>query len=431
MGNITISENGRYLKRENEKFFYLADTCWSVFTNATMEEWQEYLIYRKMQGFNVLQINILPQWDASESDLQIYPYKLNSDGSFDFNCRNIKYFNRAEKMLEMAVERGFIPALVLLWCNYVPDTWANKFMENNKMPYEHVGPYVKYAAQKFSKFNPIWIISGDTNFPTELSIKYYETALNKIKELCPKLLTTLHIQGRLVDIPEQLMNNKNLDFYVYQSGHNNDYRHMAYEMAENFYNKDITRPVINLEPCYEQMGFSRKQYGRFTRFDVRKAAWQSLLAGANAGITYGAHGIWSWHKRGKKFGFYAGEGFDYPYDWRESLRFEGAWDYAYAKWFFEAHDLMLAEPLDIVKNETREIRALGKLDLSVIAVYVPVNTTIKLSINLNNYDLKIIDLEHKKIALPKVSFYKDETIIEMHKFNEDVVIIAEKSILTT
>lgn len=41
MGNITISENKRYLKKDNENFFYLADTCWSVFTNATIEEWEE------------------------------------------------------------------------------------------------------------------------------------------------------------------------------------------------------------------------------------------------------------------------------------------------------------------------------------------------------------------------------------------------------
>lgn len=426
MSNITISENKRYLIKDNRKFFYLADTCWSIFTNTSIEEWEEYLTYRKMQGFNVLQINILPQWDASESDLQMQPYKLNSDGSFDFSYINEEYFKRSEKMLEMAVEHGFIPALVLLWCNYVPDTWANKFMENNKMPYEHVENYVEYVSQKFSKFNPIWIISGDTDFPSELSIKYYETALNKIKELCPKSLTTLHLQGRLVDIPERLINNKNLGFYMYQSGHNNDYRYMAYEMAENFYNKDIIRPVINSEPCYEQMGFSRKQYGRFTRFDVRKAAWQSLLSGANAGITYGAHGIWCWHKSGKKFGFYAGEGFDKPYDWREALRFDGAWDYAYAKWIFEAYDLISAEPIDILKNHTKEIRVLGKADLNIIVIYIPINTTVKLNKNLQSYEFKIIDLKYKNIGVPKVSFCKDETIIEMHEFSEDVVIIAEK-----
>ncbi|MBC8932636.1 DUF4038 domain-containing protein, partial [Escherichia coli] len=62
------------------------------------------------------------------------------------------------------------------------------------------------------------------------------------------------------------------------------------------------KPVINSEPCYELMGYSRQKYGRFSREDVRKAAWQSVLSGAIAGISYGAHGIWSWHEEGSTFG---------------------------------------------------------------------------------------------------------------------------------
>ena len=31
---------------------------------------------------------------------------------------------------------------------------------------------------------------------------------------------------------------------------------------------------------------------------MRRAAWQSVLSGADAGITYGANGIWNWYKKG-------------------------------------------------------------------------------------------------------------------------------------
>ena len=75
-----------------------------------------------MQGFNALQINILPQWDASGSDIDIQAFAVKADGTFDFFKLNEAYFDRAEKMIAMAVERGFLPALVLLWCNFVPDT---------------------------------------------------------------------------------------------------------------------------------------------------------------------------------------------------------------------------------------------------------------------------------------------------------------------
>lgn len=119
-----MSEGKDYFLDEDEQpFFYLADTVWSAFTNAKISEWEEYLNYRSSQGFNVLQINILRQWDASESELDIEPFAVEEDDRYDYTHPNENYFDRTEKMLEMAVERGFVPALVVLWANYVPDTW--------------------------------------------------------------------------------------------------------------------------------------------------------------------------------------------------------------------------------------------------------------------------------------------------------------------
>lgn len=427
MIRLTISEDNKYFLNGNKKFFYLADTIWSTFTNVSIEEWKEYLHYRKMQGFNALQINILQQWDASESDIDIKPFRRKADGAFDFYSINEEYFKRAEKMVEMAVNEGFVPALVLLWCNYIPDTWASKFTDKNNMPLDAVEGYVKYAADTFSKFNPIYVISGDTDFPSELAKTYYTTALNTIKSISPECLTTFHICGRLTELPEEYINSRNLDFYMYQSGHNSSFRDMSYKMALNFSNKPVKRPVINSEPCYDQMGFSRRVYGRFTTFDVRKAAWQSLLSGASAGITYGAHGIWSWHKAGKKFAADLGEAFDNPYDWRDALRFDGAWDYAFAKWIFETYDLSDAEPMDKILNDTEEIRMAGKPDLSRIAVYIPSNTKVRINMELENYDFIIIDLDKKHIARPDVEIGNGKTIIQMHNFCMDALVIGIKN----
>src|SRR5699024_659706 len=133
------------------------------------------------------------------------------------------------------------------------------------------------------------------------------------------------------------------------------FQSMSYQLAKEFSSKPVKRPSLNSEPCYEQMGYSRNLYGRFNRFDVRKAAWQSLLSGADAGITYGAHGIWSWHKKGKAFGL-IGEAFDRPYDWKDALKFEGSWDYAFAKNLFYLFNLDKLQPLDIVLKDTKEIR---------------------------------------------------------------------------
>ena len=152
MVDLKISETHDYFtdKGTGKKIFYLADTVWSAFSNATIEEWEEYLDYRKSQNFNALQISILPiLHDMSESCLKILPFKLRQDGVFDYYNINEEYFNRARMMLDMACKRGFVPALAVLWCCYVPGTrvtteppLSNKLLINQTFP-QYVMPCQK------------------------------------------------------------------------------------------------------------------------------------------------------------------------------------------------------------------------------------------------------------------------------------------------
>ena len=112
---LQVSENKKNILKDGKPFFYLADTCWSAFTNMTDEEWDFYLYRRKAQGFNTIQINILPQWDASVTDLDYRPFVDN-----DPHRLNDAYFAHARSMCEKAKAEGFELALVVLWCNYVP-----------------------------------------------------------------------------------------------------------------------------------------------------------------------------------------------------------------------------------------------------------------------------------------------------------------------
>lgn len=62
-GPITAAPDGRTLLRDGTPFFWLADTCWSAFTSISDQEWEDYLNLRAEQGFTVLQLNTLAQWD--------------------------------------------------------------------------------------------------------------------------------------------------------------------------------------------------------------------------------------------------------------------------------------------------------------------------------------------------------------------------------
>lgn len=424
MSGIIVEKNSRLFKKDGKPFFYLADTCWSAFTNITMEEWEYYLNLRKYQGFNVIQINILPQWDASETNLNYYPLPTKDKKNFEFTKFNQEYFDRARKMCEMAKDKGFELALVVLWCNYVPGTWASRINSNNIMPFDFIEEYTKKVHETFSDLEPIYVISGDTDFETEETKKYYLEASKELRKLVPNLLQTLHIKGRLEVIPDEFINL--IDFYMYQSGHNAQNPAMPYVLAENFYNNYPTKPIINAEPCYEQMGHSRNMYGRFYQYDVRRAAWMSILSGASAGITYGAHGIYSWHKIGKSFGLKVGEGFDAPNPWNDSIKYPGAWDYGYIKYILSLYGISELVPMKKLLNSSEDIRMASTLDCDKMLVYVPVNTNIKIDLNLSEYDIKVIDLISKNVCNPNVDIIDGKTIIYMHNFEQDSLIVIKK-----
>lgn len=426
MEEIKISQTKDYFVRGNKEFFYFADTCWSAFTNISMDEWKYYLNHRKIQGFNSVQIDILPQWDRSETDIYIDPFEVLPNGRWNFNKINEKYFDRADNMVEMMIEEGFTPALVVLWCNYVPGTWLSKRDSSYVIPKENLEDYLYYVIEKFKKYNPIFIISGDTNFETEEATEYYLKALKIAKEVAPKSLTTMHLCGGFWELPEEIVNSPYYDFYMYQSCHFKDKQNWTYEIANKFYNMPVKRPIVNGEPCYEGLGsiMSFNKYGRFTRSDVRRAVWQSLLSGAKAGVTYGAHGIWSWEKDVGDYKFI--EGYGKPYNWRDAIKFPGAYDVSFAKWIFEKYDLFDIEPHnEILINETEEVRVSKGKDK--IVIYSPFDIEIAIREDDENYDWEGIELRERRYFKPQIKIDVENNYhIRVNKFNSDFLIIGIK-----
>ncbi|TDW13237.1 uncharacterized protein DUF4038 [Breznakia blatticola] len=416
---LTISENKKTLLKDEKPFFYLADTCWSAFTNITDDEWDYYLYKRKVQGFNTIQINILPQWDASATDLVYEPFV-----DHDPYQINDAYFEHAKEMCKKAKAQGFELALVVLWCNYVPGTWASNFMKDHILPFDCLDGYITKVDETFSEFQPMYVISGDTDFETDETISYYVKAAATLKKLAPKCLYTTHIKGRYTYIPENLY--AYLDFLFYQSGHNAQDLSMPYSLSETMQQTYPDKPLINSEPCYEEMGYSRQMYGRWTRYDVRRAAYVSVLSGACAGITYGAGGIYSWHKVNKSFAKFLGEGFDDPKSWEEAMAFPGAWDYGYLKTMLENLNIQSLEARqDLLLNDTNDIRV-AKANNGIYLVYVPCNTKVRLDLDCSAYKLQTIDLENRFVANTAYEIKEGKTILAIHPFQDDVLVVIKK-----
>lgn len=433
MHHFTVSDSKDFLLNNGKPFFYFADTVWSAFTNAEFEEWEEYLDYRRAQNFNVLQINILPQWERCMPDLGTHPFAMHENGAYDFSQINAAYFDRVQQMLEMAIGKGFIPALVVLWSNYVKGTFFDNLYGKNVIPLENVKPYVEHAVNAFSKFNPIYFISGDTNFSAEAA-EYYLIALETIKRIAPDALTTLHICGGPIDmtdpnpvqLPVDLLNSEYLDFYSYQSGHFNDYNHRAYEYAESFCRQIIKRPVINTEPCYEGWENGSRRFGSA---EIRQTTWLSLLSGAKAGISYGAQGIWQWYKKGSTFSPSVNDGVKKlytckePFEWRTALGFEGVWENSFAKWIFETYDLFGIKPKNIILTDIKEAKLSATEDFSKVAIYIPYSTDIEINIDLSQYESVIINLSNKHFGKPVIIFENGTSRMKQYNFNSDALVI--------
>lgn len=432
-GPITAAPDGRTLLRDGTPFFWLADTCWSAFTSIFDREWEDYLNLRAEQGFTVLQLNTLAQWDRCSTPGDRHPFATADGICYDFTRPDPAYFAHARAMCRTAVEKGFTLALVVMWCNYVPDTWAARIFPENVMPESCVEPVVRTICENFREFAPVWIVSGDTDFKSEAARDRYRQVTELVEQYAPGLPKAYHICGRSDDLPDWFA--RHADFYLYQSGHNRAGQDCAFTLAEHFAALQPRRPVINSEPCYEQMGYSHREYGRFRRQQTRQALWQSLLAGACAGITYGAHGVWNWQKEGIPAPKLVrtpgqppvtfGEGFLRALPWDRAVQFPGAADYAFARQFFLQGSGEPPVPCqEILAAYAPQVRAARRG--RQVLIYLPVNAPLPLHGDWSGYTATALDLSGTAARAPlTVDLQRDQTLLGMHPFYEDALLILQ------
>ncbi len=431
LGTLAINDRADGFTLDGRPWFWLADTCWSAFTSITLEDWDYYLARRAEQGINVLQINTLPQWDRCRPDLGIYPYASEDGTHFDWSAPNPAYWDRARTMCRMAVEHGIRPALVLMWCNYVPGTWGARAAEKKTgvapMPREEVVRHVTRVIETLDEFEPVYVVTGDTDFASDEAIAYYEDALATTCVLAPERLRCMHINRANRTLPEQYLDR--LDFYLFQPGHNYEGQFEAWKLPEDFRARYPKKPMINSEPCYEMMGASRNVYWRFSAQDCRASAWSSVLAGASAGLTYGAHGIWNW-QTSRSEGSALGEGFDMPFRWQEALQFPGVWDFGLVPVALDAltaGGAQAVEPAQDVLDDGREAIRVARVGARVVA-YVPRTTALKLRLDAASaWRATAFDLETKRLAHLPVEPAADGSAVRVaqHPFAHDALIVVE------
>ena len=323
---------------DGQSFFYLGDTAWSAFADARADEWSYYLDYRRRQGFNAVQVSLLPiLHDRSlnpDSDPAFDIDQVQEHSRWQFNDR---YFSRAARMVDEAAEQGMICTLVVVWRSYVAGTWASARSPQFVMSNEVLGDYMARCQELLLRPNVVLVASGDSGFVAPEEEPFYAELIEGMRKVNPRAVIGCHLQPRAL-LPAAL--DKLVDVLMYQSGHHFEEQSLGWRLAQYYSSCPPPRPTIDMEPCYEGHALGGRKR-RYRAEDVRRVVWQSVVAGATAGAGYAAHGVWSWHRTGSTFTNpqFSGE----PADWREALSFEGARDMAVCRGVMEAERLVGTE----------------------------------------------------------------------------------------
>ncbi len=289
-GRLKVSDNRRYLQYENGKpFFYLGDTAWELFHRLNREEATQYLTNRSQKGFTVIQAVVLAQLGGLTvpnpyGDLPLI------DG--DPAKPNEAYFRHVDFIVNKAEELGMYVGMLPTWGSH----WALGKAAFNPT---NARQYGQFLGKRYKEKAIIWILGGDRSISNDSERAIIDAMAAGLGEGDGGAhLRTFHPIGPgLSSI--KLHEASWLDFNMFQSSHaSRDHDNGLY--VENDYALKPAKPTLDGEPRYEgiPVGFYNRGAGgieRFDDYDVRQAAYWSLLAGA-CGYTYGNNNIWQMYK---------------------------------------------------------------------------------------------------------------------------------------
>ena len=284
-GAVQVSDNGRYLAHaDGTPFFWLMDTAWNGALKSSEDGWQTYLQDRLAKGFTGIQF-VTTQWRAARADRE----EQRAYSGYEDITINPAFFQRLDERINAINEAGLLAAPVVLWA------LGDKQEVPGKLPEDQAVRLARYVTARYGAHHVAWFLAGDENFSDERGERWRRIGEAVFEEPQHEALATVHPQGRQWHL-EEFRAEEWYDFIIYQSSHGGgpetiEWIHSG-PPAQNWKNEP-TLPIINSEPGYEDH-VAWERGNRHTAFDIRQQAYYSLLSSPAAGVSYGAHGVWSW-----------------------------------------------------------------------------------------------------------------------------------------
>ncbi len=289
---LVVHENRRYLRyADGRPFFYMGDTAWELFHRLNREEAADYLANRARKGFTVIQAVVLAQLGGLSVP---NPYGELPLVDADPSKPNEAYFRHVDFVVRKAEELGLFVGMLPTWGSY----WSPG---RSIFTPAVARQYGRFLGARYRERAIVWILGGDRSItsPEERAI-IDAMAAGLAEGDGGSHLKTFHPIGPGLS-SLKLHQAPWLDFNMFQSSHAaRDHDNGLY--VEHDYALTPAKPTLDGEPRYEgiPVGFYNRGVGgveRFDDYDVRQAAYWSLLAGA-CGHTYGNNNVWQMYRPG-------------------------------------------------------------------------------------------------------------------------------------
>lgn len=342
-GAVGISSNRRYLAHaDSAPFLWLADTAWNGALMSTDDGWDTYLADRTAKGFTAIQF-VTTQWRAADA---------NAEGEvaytgFEEISINPRFFDRIDRRIDAINQAGLLAAPVLLWTLGEPDRNPGRLPESQAIK------LARYLVARYQGHHVVWILAGDENFSDERGVRWRRIGRGVFgdREHAP---ATVHPQGRqwfFDDFAEEDW----LDLIIYQSSHGGGQLTLRWLQSgppAQEWRQEPTRPILNSEPGYEDI-LALERDEPHTADDVRRQLWWSLLNTPTAGVTYGAHGIWSWEFEARAALNHDRFGVARP--WMEAMRMPGSGQVRHVADLFQSIEWWTLRPRpELVLNQSSD-----------------------------------------------------------------------------
>ncbi len=373
-GNIVHHQGDYHLSyADGSPFFWLACTAWNGTLKSTQKEWDDYLAHRKAHHYSVIQF-VTTQWRGAE---------VNSQLQKAFSGRrkitlNPAFFQHLDQKIDKINEYGLVAAPVLLWA--LPKGEGRSLSPGYALPQEEAIKLARYMVARYGAHHVAWMLGGDGLYVSLFEQRWKNIGRAVFGEDHPGIVVQ-HPMGRSW-IGEAYADEDWLDVVGYQSSHgieSDTVNWINKGPMKKKWDKLPARPLINLEPCYEEIFF------RNTATHVRNASYWSLFATPVAGITYGANGIWPWIRKGEKILNHGSLSEKSPSTWRKSMDFPGSLQMGYLAEFMQQfawwtlkpdHNLLHQQPGE--QQFDHYVSLLRTDDYSTMLVYLPFNTEIQI-----------------------------------------------------